>query len=101
MVSFEDRGLVSLVEQIKRASANIADGDARMNQRIDELAQSVNELYLKANRPGAGWESKDDNTFEKKMRSDFVRTAAPWRCQRSTPAWSITTRPRAARSTRR
>jgi HK97 family phage major capsid protein len=63
-MSFEDRGLVSLVEQIKQASADISDGDAKTNQRIDELAQSVNELYLKANRPGPGWESKDDNAFD-------------------------------------
>ena len=57
-------GLGGLVEELRQASENITQGDARVNRRIDELAQSVNELYLKHGRPGGGWESKDDNAFE-------------------------------------
>jgi hypothetical protein len=62
-MSYEDRGLASLVEQIKQASANIADGDARTNQRIDGIEQSVNELFRTTHRPGAAWETKGRQHF--------------------------------------
>jgi hypothetical protein len=58
-------GLGSLVAEIKQVSANIADGDARTNQRIDELTQSVNELYRTQGRPGSEI-TKDDDSAERK-----------------------------------
>ena len=77
VMSYEDRGLVSLVEQIKQASANIADGDARMNQRIDGIETSVNELLKRANRPGASWRRRTTTPSSARRRLVFVRTGAP------------------------
>ena len=52
------------VEQIREASTNLADGDARTNKRIDELAASINGLYLKHGRPGR--EIADDDTVSER-----------------------------------
>ena len=64
--SYEAGGLGALVQEIRQASENISAGDARMNQRLDGIERSVNELYLKANHPGATWETKDDEVAERK-----------------------------------
>ena len=61
-----DGGLNSLVEQIREASANITDGDARVNKRIDRLETNINELFRSAHRPGSGWETKDADIAERK-----------------------------------
>ena len=52
------------VEQIREASTNLAYGDARTNKRIDELAASINGLYLKHGRPGR--EIADDDTVSER-----------------------------------
>ena len=59
-------GLGSLVAEIRQASENITGGDARMNQRLDGIERSANELYLKQGRPGTAWETKDDDIAERK-----------------------------------
>ena len=59
-------GLNSVVAEIRQASENITAGDAPMNQRLDGIERSVNELFLKQGRPGASWESKDDEVAERK-----------------------------------
>jgi len=43
----------SLVEQIKEASALIAQSDARMHERLGGIEGSVNELFRRTGRPGA------------------------------------------------
>jgi hypothetical protein len=63
-------GLGGLVEQIKQASENIADGDARMNKRLDGIEKSINELYLKHGRPGGfrlrtTWPRDDTNGMDR------------------------------------
>jgi methyl-accepting chemotaxis protein len=77
-MSYEDHGLVSLVNQIKQASENIAAANARAderisqieksintrtNRRIDGIEQSVNELFRTTHRPGAAWETKGRQHF--------------------------------------
>src|SRR5262249_23314324 len=56
LMAYENEGLGELVAQIKQASANIADGDARTNKRLDQIKQSVNALYLKHGLSNAGWQ---------------------------------------------
>jgi hypothetical protein len=52
----------------------------RPRRRIDQIAESINELYLKVNRPGSGsgWATADDEITERKSaRSSFVAIDAP------------------------
>src|SRR5262249_55334086 len=63
----------SLVAEIRKASENIAQGDARMNQRLEGIEQSVNELYKTTQRPGAAWETKDESNFERKEAIGLCR----------------------------
>src|SRR5215471_7755650 len=66
-------GLNSLVAEIRKASENITQGDARMNARLEGIEQSVNELYRNAHRPGAAWETKDESNFERKEAIGLCR----------------------------
>jgi hypothetical protein len=62
-------GLADLVEQIKQASANVTVADARNAKRLDLIEESVNELYLRQNRPGGAVD--DDATFERKSATEM------------------------------
>ena len=68
-------GLSSLVAEIRQASENISQGDAWMNQRLDGIEQSVNELFRTTHRPG-GWATKDEEISERKDAIAYVRTVA-------------------------
>ena len=58
-MGYENTNLADLVGEIKRASVLNA-GDRRTNARIDELAQSINQLFLKAGRPGSAMVTADE-----------------------------------------
>ena len=64
-------GLGELVEQIKQASENIADGDARVNQRIDGIETSITSFLGKAYRP-AGMETQDDDVSERSVADNYT-----------------------------
>jgi hypothetical protein len=52
-MSLEPLELHHLVDEIKRASANIATGDQRTASRFDEVERSVNELFNASDVPAA------------------------------------------------
>lgn len=57
--------LQELVAEIKKASANISDSDARVNGRIDQIKKSGNELFKKVSRPAFSAERDDDDLARK------------------------------------
>ena len=65
-MSYEAGGLGGLVQEIRQASENLTQGDAATVKRFEKVEASINELYLKAHRPGAAWESKEDDIAERK-----------------------------------
>ena len=51
-MSYEAGGLGALVQEIRQASENLAQGDAATAKRFEQVEKSLNELYLAAHRPG-------------------------------------------------
>jgi hypothetical protein len=45
--------LTELLEESRTARSTLDQGDARTNQRIDQIEKSVNELFRKVARPPA------------------------------------------------
>ena len=66
-------GLGSLVSEIRQASANIAEAGGRTAKRFEAIEKSVDELYLKANRPG-GLGASDNADYERKSAIEMWRT---------------------------
>jgi predicted phage gp36 major capsid-like protein len=58
-LSYADRDLSSMVAEIQRVGASISAGDTRMDARIDEIQKAVNDLYVRAGRPGASFDGCD------------------------------------------
>jgi HK97 family phage major capsid protein len=58
--------LAALVDQVKQASVNLDANDTRTNKRIAELERSINELYLKHNRPGSSWHTADAGELDER-----------------------------------
>jgi len=69
-MGYEPTELHTLVEEIKRASADIATGDQRTASRFDEVERSVNELFKRIGRPGSVTE-RDDDADERKSAADL------------------------------
>lgn len=67
-------GLANLVEQIKDASRNIEQGDAKFANRLDAIEKSVNDLYLKTQRPGGFSGDSDDVITERKSAIELCNT---------------------------
>lgn len=65
--------LTALVEEVRRASSSLEAGDTKTNKRIDELAQSINELFRKAGRPGT-MITADDEISERKSAIGLCHT---------------------------
>jgi hypothetical protein len=66
-------GLGDLVDQIKDASASIAQSDTAFNTRLNGFEKSLNELYLKTCRPGFDG-GHDNASFERKEAIDFCKS---------------------------
>jgi hypothetical protein len=63
--------------QIKQASENIADSDARTARRIERIEKSVNDIYLKVNRPGGSWHTADDDEVSERKFRNRVKRSSP------------------------
>jgi HK97 family phage major capsid protein len=66
--------LADLVKEIKTASENIAQADAKASQRIDAIEKSINALYVKVNRPGSIQTTSDDEALERKDAIGLCKT---------------------------
>lgn len=58
-MGYESGNITELFAEMKAVSANLRDGDAAMNGRIDGLAKSIDELYRRTGRPGFAGERND------------------------------------------
>jgi HK97 family phage major capsid protein len=58
--------LAELVEEIRKASASMVDGDTRTNARIDQIAKSLDGVLIRLNRPGAEGGAANDNDLIRK-----------------------------------
>jgi hypothetical protein len=67
-------GLGALVGEIREASQNIADADARTDRRLDGIEKSINELYLKTSRPAGYSGDCDGEVSERKSAVEMCRT---------------------------
>ncbi len=65
-------GLGSLVAEIKEASRNLEEGDARTDKRLAAIETSVNELFKKTSRPG-GFADDHDEVSERKSATEMCR----------------------------
>jgi HK97 family phage major capsid protein len=52
-MGFEDREFAALVEEIRKASSNIAAGDSRFDHRLNEFETSLNNVMKHLGRPGS------------------------------------------------
>ena len=68
-----DDNLAALVDQVKQASANLDANDTRINKLIGQLEKSINELYLKHQRPNSSWNTTDDEVTERKSAVELCR----------------------------
>src|SRR5262249_40401920 len=62
--------LAALVDEVRRAAADIASGDTRTNARIDILQKALDTVLFRLNRPGPEG-AANDNVDERKEASDF------------------------------
>jgi hypothetical protein len=53
--------LAALVEEVRKASASMAEGDAKTNARIDHLSKALDGVLVRLNRPGAMSDGANDN----------------------------------------
>jgi len=67
----DNASLAELVAEVRRAAADMSDGDARTNARIDAIEKSLNALMVKVQRPGALMTASDDEALERKEASDY------------------------------
>jgi HK97 family phage major capsid protein len=65
--------LAALVDQVKQASVNLDANDTRINKRIGQLEKSINELYIKQQRPGSSWNTTDDELTDRKSAIELCR----------------------------
>ena len=63
--------LSDILKDVRTASANIDAHNTATTQRIEAVEKSVNELYLKANRPGFGGDR--DGDVERKDAAQLCR----------------------------
>ncbi|HMF27390.1 MAG TPA: hypothetical protein VKE42_01375, partial [Candidatus Cybelea sp.] len=56
---------------MKAAAANMADGDARTNERINAIAKSLDGVLVRLNRPASDRYPNDDEVNERKEAADF------------------------------
>ena len=63
--------LGDLIKEIRETSARVSERDTAAMQRIAAVEKSVNEIFLKTNRPGFGGARDDD--IERKDAVEFCR----------------------------
>jgi len=63
--------LAKLVNEIRKAAADMVDGDARTNARIDQLAKSLDGVLVRLNRPGTERGASDNEIEIRKQAADF------------------------------
>jgi HK97 family phage major capsid protein len=62
----QESSLAALVEEVRAAAADMADGDAKTNARIDHLSKSLDSVLIRLNRPGAEPGAANDNDLIRK-----------------------------------
>jgi hypothetical protein len=65
--------LKDILDDVRTASANIGSHSTATAQRIAAVEKSVNELYLKANRPGGFGGGDRDSDVERKDAAALCR----------------------------
>jgi hypothetical protein len=89
-MSDANASIADLVAEVRKAAADMAAGDDKHSARMDALEKSVNELYKRAQRPGA--EYVPDNIDERKSATEWCivkhQMAAPKLIDDYTPSHS-------------
>src|SRR5215831_2990984 len=67
----QESSLAELVAEIRKAAADMCDGDAKTNARIDALAKSLDTVLVRLNRPGPEFSANDNEIELRKDAHDY------------------------------
>jgi len=66
-----ESNLAELIEEVRKVSAEISNGDSKTNARIDHLAKTLDGVLIRLNRPGREFSANDNDNDIRKEAIDL------------------------------
>jgi HK97 family phage major capsid protein len=77
----------TLVAELRKAKTLIERGNTTLNERVDEIERSLNEVLIGQRRPGADSYTADDRELERKSALTMCHDRHSWQHQRNEGKW--------------